>query len=1380
MASKNEAKVIFKAVVEPFKQGIDQAKTTISGLNAQLRLNSQEMAKSGSTSELLAQRVDMLTSKEREQQVVVSNLENKLDAARFAYGENSTEVQKLNTQLTSAKSTLQAYSNQTEQARQKLEQSKTAYGQTNRAIKDQQTELKQLKQEYANVVVEQGRGSSAAKDLDTKIRSLSIELGQNKEKLELADKAADDLGNSYKTAAQKSETMHASVEKVSSGMQSAGIALTATATPAIAAAGVASYKMASDFESSMSRVEGALDDPSANMQELSDLALQMGADTIFGASQSGAAMEELAKGGLTAADIKTGALKTTMDLAAAGGLDLAVSANTVVQSMGAFHLAANQSGIAANALAGAAAASSSDVADLTQGLSQCSAQANNAGWSIADTTATLAAFSDAGVTGSDAGTSLKTMLQRLAAPTDAAADAINALGINVRDGNGNMLDAAGVAQELQDKLGGLSSAEKDAALQTIFGSDASRAALIMTNQGRAGIEKYTAATNDQTAAQRLAESQMGESERAIEEMNGQIETASIKLGQALAPVVSDVAEMVGNAAEEFSELSDEEQGNVIATAAMVAGLGPALLILSKMITVTDTVWAGMKNAAQRCRDFGGDVRAMGVKAKAASIGVSAAKVAVGGLAAVLAGLIIGEILEDLAEWKERSDAVKGATNGMRDAISMMNADLSGAVPSITAASEKTDDLSSSALEAMQNQSDLAKKIKESWQDINTDKALIDEYMGVIEALTGKYDENGNKVALTKDEQNKLQTAVAGVNEVCGTSYSVIDAQNGILSASTGEIRGNTEAWIANANAQAAQEQMVEMKKQWYDLDRQRNDLVKEISTDETRLNELLSHRTDLTREEASEQQKLVDKLGDSRDTRDRLTDSIKVNEKAQNYLNAKLVESQDALTRTTEAIRNAVAGNEGWSTALADAGVDVDAFSQKLSELGYSTSDLANMSTEHLMALAGAYGSSTADIIAMCDEMGIAVPQKTRDAVKGATQAVAAETPNATNAMVIFKDGMLQSYDPVTGQFSQVTNDALAKITGGISAGAANVDAAVLGMREGMFYTYDPITGMFVQATDSALAGAEAAVVSGAPNVQNATAGLVEGVDYETGQMESKVADNTAAAGSAMTAGIDASQASVAASADGVSKLAADHMSSASADAWWAGNNMTAGSFSQGIGGGAGAAVSAADSLSKQVADHFSSANGDAWWAGYNMSAGMAQGISAGQSLAVDASVRMATESYLAAKKALDERSPSKKFRELGYFGGAGLGIGYKDSTKMASHEAAVMANETVNAARDVVNAAIVDVRSAAALSHIVSPTNFDHGITSRGKTGRIALGNNPVPADLLGASVYAGKTTSNTINNNFGDIVVDANNLRDVSVIDDFVDLVKVAKGMR
>jgi TP901 family phage tail tape measure protein len=241
------------------------------------------------------------------------------------------------------------------------------------------------------------------------------------------------------------------------------------ATVAIGGVGAAAVKTASDFETSMSQTAGALNVPMSKMGGLRDLAMDMGAKTQFSATEAGNAMTELAKGGLTEADIKGGALKATMDLAASSGMELGDAANTVVQAMGGFGLTAKDSAQAVNALAGAAAASSTDVEPLAEALSQCSAQAHTVGWSIQDTTAVLGAFADASITGSDAGTSLKTMLQRLGAPTGAAAKEMKSLGINVWDSSGHMKDAGGIADELKTHLGGLSDQQKQQALTTIFG-----------------------------------------------------------------------------------------------------------------------------------------------------------------------------------------------------------------------------------------------------------------------------------------------------------------------------------------------------------------------------------------------------------------------------------------------------------------------------------------------------------------------------------------------------------------------------------------------------------------------------------------------------------------------------------------------------------------------------------------------------------------------------------------------------------------------------------------------------------------------------------------------------------------------------------------------
>lgn len=393
------------------------------------------------------------------------------------------------------------------------------------------------------------------------------------------------LKNLKKTAGSGSAAMEkisVTTEKAGGKMKTAGQTMMPV-TAALTGLGAVSVNTANDFEDAMSQAAGALDMPMEQMGALRDLAMQTGKETIFSAQEAGQAITELAKGGLTEADIQAGALKTTMDLAASSGMELGNAANIVVQAMGAFGLSANDSAQAANALAGAAAASSTDVEPLTQGLAQASAQAKNAGWSIQETTAVLGKFADAGIVGSDAGTSLKTMLQRLAAPTDEAAKKIEELGIQTRDSQGNLLGASDMAEELQNKLGGLSPAARDAALQTIFGSDATRAATIMMNSGKKGLADYIKATNDQEAAQRLANSQMSEGSLAIEEMKGSLETAAITIGQTLAPIITKVAEFITKLANKFSTLPKGVQVGIIAFAGLVAILGPLLMIIGQVM-----------------------------------------------------------------------------------------------------------------------------------------------------------------------------------------------------------------------------------------------------------------------------------------------------------------------------------------------------------------------------------------------------------------------------------------------------------------------------------------------------------------------------------------------------------------------------------------------------------------------------------------------------------------------------------------------------------------------------------------------------------------------------------------------------------------------------
>lgn len=356
----------------------------------------------------------------------------------------------------------------------------------------------------------------------------------------------------------------------------------ATKVAAVGLAGVAAagVKLEAEFSATMNQMAAVAGVPAKGIEELSALAMKMGADTVFSASDAADAMLELAKGGLTAAQIQAGALAATLQLAAAGGLELGAAATFMSNAMNTFGLQAKDAAKVSAALAGGANASSASVESLGQALAQVGPGAKTAGLSLEETVAVLAAFDNAGIKGSDAGTSLKTMLTRLVPQTDKAAGAMADLGLKFTNAEGEFDDIATISEKLRKQLSKLSAEERTTALATIFGSDATRAATVLMGEGAAGIQKYTKATSDLGAAQRVADARMKGTAGSLEALKGSAETAALAIGQMLAPFVQTLAKHLTSLANGFTKNKDI--------------LVPLIAVLT---TFAATVWAINKAVA---------------------------------------------------------------------------------------------------------------------------------------------------------------------------------------------------------------------------------------------------------------------------------------------------------------------------------------------------------------------------------------------------------------------------------------------------------------------------------------------------------------------------------------------------------------------------------------------------------------------------------------------------------------------------------------------------------------------------------------------------------------------------------------------------------------
>lgn len=565
---------------------------------------------------------------------------------------------------------------------------------------------------------------------------------------------AADIRNIGRTVESQLGNMQGSFSK-------AGNALTLAVTAPALAAGGAAFKMAASFETTMNMIAQATGAPVDEMAKLGDLAEQLGADTIYSAGEAADAMLELAKSGLTPAQIAAGALDSALQLAAAGDLALADAAMVTANAINTFNLEAGDSAAVANALAGGANASSASVDSLQQALAQVGPGATNAGLSLQETVAVLAAFADNGIQGSDAGTSLKTMLQRLVPQTDEAAEAMEALGLNFTNADGTFKSIDQIAQQLQDSLGGLTEAERAQTLQTLFGSDATRAATVLMKEGAEGLAQYTAATNDQTAASGMAEARMKGAEGAIEQMSGSVETAALAVGEALAPVVVDLAGKVEELADWFSELDTEQQQQIIQWVAIAAAAGPALKVLSGGIGVIRTLSAvagskavgelaaGIKLVGANAGTSVGQLTSLGAGATAATAGYVA-------LAAAI-GFAVGEMINGIPAVQEWQQAIVDAT--------FAGEDVNGWEQPITWGFQQIAKLGAEAGgETAEFTDEAVRRFRILGIELDENNQLTDRGMAQLRAYNASMRASGDSAATAADKYAQYADAIRGVTD----------------------------------------------------------------------------------------------------------------------------------------------------------------------------------------------------------------------------------------------------------------------------------------------------------------------------------------------------------------------------------------------------------------------------------------------------------------------------------------------------------------------------------------------------------------------------------------------------------------------------------------
>lgn len=372
-------------------------------------------------------------------------------------------------------------------------------------------------------------------------------------------------GSTAKTVASGMENTGRKSALIASGMTAAGLA--------VAAFGVAAVKMAADFDQQMSTVQANTGATSAQMDQLRAAAIEAGASTVYSATDSADAINDLGKAGMSVTDILTGGLSGALNLAASDGMAVGDAAEYMANALSMFHLKGSQASQVADTLAAGAGKAVGNVSDFGEALNNCGAQANSFGMDVQETTGVLALFAQNGTIGAEAGTQLNSMLMKLAAPSTEAANTMKELGISAYDAQGHFVGMAKFAGQLQKAEKGLTDEQRNQANATIFGSYAIKAANYLYEAGESGVNKWTKAVSESGYAAEQAAAKNNNLKGDLENLGGSMESLMISVGEGAQGPLRKMVQGLDTLVDAFAGLPSGAQQTLVVMASLAGVFG---------------------------------------------------------------------------------------------------------------------------------------------------------------------------------------------------------------------------------------------------------------------------------------------------------------------------------------------------------------------------------------------------------------------------------------------------------------------------------------------------------------------------------------------------------------------------------------------------------------------------------------------------------------------------------------------------------------------------------------------------------------------------------------------------------------------------------------
>lgn len=288
-----------------------------------------------------------------------------------------------------------------------------------------------------------------------------------------------------------------------------------------------------DFEAAMSQVKAVSGATGSEFDKLTAKAKEMGATTKFTAKESAEAFNYMAMAGWNAEQMTDG-ISGILNLAAASGEDLATTSDIVTDALTAFGLKASDATHFSDVLAQASSSANTDVGMMGETFKYVASMAGSLSYSIEDVALMTGLMANSGIKSTQAGTSLNSVLTRLATNSNGAADAIAALGVNFYDSTGNARPLATVMGELREATAGMNQEQKSNLANTVAGMEAQKGLLAILNATQEDYDKLAESINHADgAAEKMSKIQLDNLSGDITYFQSAVDGLKISLGERL-------------------------------------------------------------------------------------------------------------------------------------------------------------------------------------------------------------------------------------------------------------------------------------------------------------------------------------------------------------------------------------------------------------------------------------------------------------------------------------------------------------------------------------------------------------------------------------------------------------------------------------------------------------------------------------------------------------------------------------------------------------------------------------------------------------------------------------------------------------------------------